>query len=244
MPNGNPVAWVLSAFLALSSGCASARGSHPGPLASDAAVDAGAPAPAPLRSLESNAEGCGEAARAGDWAKAEAILGEANANWSLLQPEVVTKGAAQETVKTIGDALIELANDIQGKSSRATQNASNVISTVVPDLFELYVFAVPAEALRLDAGFRQLQIDADFSDWQACGADVQLTSAIWKRLRPLAQSQAPNRADIGGSQSVVADIDAAIAAAQSAIDAKAQAGAQDAAQKGLDLVDTVEQIFQ
>ncbi|MBI5532147.1 MAG: hypothetical protein HY898_05510 [Deltaproteobacteria bacterium] len=228
-------------MLAMACGASSTTPSTP----NDAATDADRPqVPDALRSFESNAEGCGEAARAGDWTKAQGILDQANANWAKVKPDVQARGASAATVKIIDDALSALATSVPGKLSREAQTQSNSISETVPDFFDLYTFAVPSDALRLDAAFRHTQIDGEFSDWPACSTDLANVNTIWKRLKPAVDQKAPTRTDVPGAQTVAGDIDATFAKAQTAIGAANSLDTVNASQTGLDLVDVVEQIFE
>ena len=200
-------------------------------------------APFQLRSFESNAEGVSDACKIADYAKARAILGEANTNWTALKPQVQAASAPAPLVARIDDTLAKIAADLTGSMQRACESDANVVTLAVPDLFDLYSFPVPSDALRGDGVFRQLQIDGEYSDFAAGVPDLAATKAVWARLKPLVVVQAPTRADIPGSATVVADMDKAIADCDAAIKASDRAALGVAAQNGLDDIDVVETIF-
>lgn len=248
--------FALCAPAALACG-SSGNGSHPAsgddagvdaatdsPVGGDAG-DAGKPAaPLGLRAFETDAEGISDACKVGDWTKAQGVLGEGNANWTSLKPQVQAAGAAPSLVSKFDSWLTTVASDVSSKSQKACESDANAMTLAVPDLFDLYSWPVPSDALRGDGVFRQLQIDGEYSDWMPTSPDLDATKAVWSRLKPLAQAQAPKRPDIPGSSTVVADMDAAIQGCATAIGAKDAAGLQSSAQSGLDRIDTIEQIFQ
>ena len=212
--------------------------------ASDAGDASGKPfAPFQLRSFESNAEGVSDACKIADYTKATAILGEANTNWAALKPQVQAASAPAPLVARIDATLAKLANDLSGSMQRACESDANVVTLAVPDLFDLYSFPVPSDALRGDGVFRQLQIDGEYSDFAAAAPDLAATKAVWTRLKPLVVVQAPTRGDIPGSATVVADMDKAIADCDAAIKANDRAALGVASQNGLDDIDVVETIF-
>jgi hypothetical protein len=199
-------------------------------------------APAELRSLESNGEGASEAAGAADWTRAVGILGEARTNWTRLKPQV--QASAAPAIDAIDAALARLATDVTAQDQRAAETDGNAISRAVPDLFDLYAFAVPSDALRLDAWIRLLQIDASFSDWPASAKDVAQVGAVWSRLRPPTGPQAAQHPDIAGSKTVVVDLDAQVTALMTAVAGRDAATLATGSKHGLDLVDVVEQVFE
>ena len=214
-----------------------------------APVDAGAEtggkpaAPTNLRALESNAEGISDACKVADYAKAQGVLGEANTNWNTIKPLVGTAGASAALIAKIDAQLAKMAADITGKLQRDCESDANAATLTIPDLFDLYTFAVPSDALRGDGVFRQLQIDSEYKDFAAAAPDLASTKTVWARLRPLAVVQAGKRTDVPGTATVVADMDTAIQKCEVAITATDQAGLGTEAQNGLDYIDTVETMF-
>jgi hypothetical protein len=220
------------------------------------AADGGQPSPSNLRQFESAAEGMSEFASPAihvsvDWAGCQGMYDQAVVMWQQLKPIVLAAGSDTTTTKSVADidaALAAYSADVAQKDARAAETDANKITLAVPNLFDLFVYPAPTDTLRLDGTFRQLQIDAEYSDWAGCAKDLADTITVWNRLKPLAQAQAPNRPDVLGSATLIADVDATLLASQGLI-AHDGGSPQDStdlqaqAQKGLDLTDVAEQIF-
>ncbi len=215
------------------------------PLADTSVVDSGKPyAPANLRSFESNAEGIGDNCKIVAFVKAKAILGQANANWATLRPQVQAAGAGAALIKQADDLLAKLALDLgTSPDQRACETDANALSLTVPDMFDFYTFNVPSDVLRGDGVFRQLQIDGEYLDWANAPKDLATTKALWVKLKPVVAAQAPTRLDIPGAATVVADTDKTIGDCDTAVTAKDSIGLQTAGQAGLDEIDVSETIF-
>ena len=208
------------------------------------APDAAKPfAPATLRSFESAAEGVSDAAKVPDFAKAQSVLGEAQTTWNALVPQLQAAGASNAKLQAVDGLLQRAAADIGARTQRAVETDGNTVSLTVPDFFDLYSYAVPTDVLRGDGVFRQLQIEAEYSDWAMAATDLQAVQQVWARLEPMVAEQAPRRPDIMGAATLAADLDGDVMRCQSALAAKDSAALQTAAQDGLDLVDVAEQIF-
>lgn len=213
--------------------------------ASDGGGDAGGKlaAPTELRALESNSETMSDACKIADYGKAQGIYGEATTNWAALKPKAQAAGASAALMAKIDGQITKVGADISGKLQRQCETDANAITLTVPDLFDLFTFAVPSDALRGDGVFRQLQIDGEYSDWTAAAADLAPTEAVWARLRPLCAAQAPKRPDVPKTDTVVADMDKAVQKCKDAVAAKDATALQAEAQNGLDYIDTIETMF-
>jgi hypothetical protein len=200
-------------------------------------------APTTLRAFESNAEGIGDACKASDFVKAQGVLGEANTNWPALKPQAQQARASADLVKRVDDGLAKIGADIAARLQRECEADANALTLAVPDLFDLFAFPVPSDALRGDGVFRALEIDGEYADFTLAAADLESTKTVWARLEPVTAAQAPKRPDIPGTETVVVDMGMAIQGCAGAIAAKDAAALQTHAQNGLDLIDTVETIF-
>jgi hypothetical protein len=200
--------------------------------------------PADLKSFESNGEGLSEAPITGDWAKAQGILDQAKITWTALKPGLAADGANASSVAKIDDLLTKYASDVRGKSAREAETDANAISFVVPDLFDLYEFPVPTDALRLDAEYRLVQIHGEYADWTAASSELDRAKAVWARLKSVVTSQAAKRTRVAGAVTVIADVDAVFASTASAISGKSSSDTIAQTTRGLDLVDVVEQVFE
>lgn len=209
------------------------------------AADSGKrPVPADLKSFESNGEGMSEAPLAADWVKARSILGQATTTWAALKAPLRTDGATAASVTTIDDLLASYQTQLDRMAMRESETAANAISLLVPDYFDLYEFPVPSDALRLDAELRLTQIQGEYSDWAAAASELTRAKAVWLRIKAWVLSQAAQRADVIGSKTVVADVDAALEATSTAITGHDSAATVAKCKTGLDLVDIVEQVFE
>jgi hypothetical protein len=221
----------------------------------DATGDAGKPpSPAILRSFESGAEAMSESARGGlpahvaDWQGAQDAYIADSALWQQVKPVVVVAGAKPATIREIESALAAFQGDVMGQMQRAAESDANRITLAVPDLFDLFTYAAPTDTLRLDGTFRQLQIDAEFSDFANCQKDLDDTIAVWTRLKPLVAAQAPTRTDVMGAATVVQDVDGNLQLIQTFLTQDAGGATESAdvevqAQTGLDQTDICEQVF-
>ena len=218
-------------------------------------ADGGKPAsPATLRQFESGAEAMSESARGTlpghipDWPTAKMAYVEDNTLWQGLKAQLNSAGATAATLRAIDAALAAYAIDLSNMDQRGAETDANKITIAIPDAFDVFTYTAPTDTLRLDGGFRELQIDAEYSDWAGCANALEATITIWTRLKVPVAAQAPKRPDIAGSATVVADVDATIQGAQAIIAddggvALDSANLEQLAQKGLDQTDTCEQIF-
>lgn len=205
---------------------------------------AGKPAaPTTLRSVESNAEGISDAAKVADWTKAQGILTEAQSTWAMLKDPVKAAGGTAASLQVIDDLFGKLTTDVAQRSQRAAETDANGISLAIPDLFDLFTYAVPSDVLRGDGVFRQLQIEGEYSDWAKAATDMDAVQQTWTKFRPATVTTAPNRGDIPGSATVVTDLDNTIKNCRAALANRDATATQKAAQDGLDFVDVVEQVF-
>jgi hypothetical protein len=222
------------------------------------ASDAGSgrqPSPPTLRQFESDAEAMSENALptrgAPAWTVCQGTYDQATSLWQTLKPLVLAAGSDAKTtnaVAAIDAALSAYGADIAAQKPRNAATDANEITLAVPDLFDLFDYPAPTDTLRLDGTFRQLQIDAQFSDWAACAKDLADTSALWARFKPLAEAQAPQRPDVTGAPTLITDVETVLAASQGLIGDGGGAASNSPnlvteAQAGLDLVDVGEQIF-
>jgi hypothetical protein len=206
--------------------------------------DAGGKAvPADLKSFESNGEGLSESPATPDWITAQSILDQANGTWKTLKPTLLADGASAATVAKVDDLLVKYGADVQQKATRAAETDANSINWLVPDFFDRYASPVPSDALRLDAGFRLVEIQGEYSDWAVATTELERTKVVWGRLKPLTVPKVAARKDVAGGDTVVPDVDTALSAAAAAIASKDATELKKQAKRGLDLVDVVEQAF-
>jgi hypothetical protein len=222
---------------------------------SDSTTDSGLqPSPAILRQFESGAEAMSESPRGQlpqhlpDWQGAMDAYTADMGLWTQVKPLVQSAGASTSTINEIESALAAYLTDVNMQKQREAETDANRITLAVPDLFDHFYYAAPTDTLRLDGTFRQTQIDAEYADWAAAQKDLDRTKMVWANLKPKVAAEAPNRPDIAGAATVVADVDGTLNALQLSIGQDGSmptdvADVETLAQKGLDETDTCEQIF-
>ena len=156
---------AFSCGVALASACGAASTTSQDLGRADLADAGKPPAPVALRSFESAAEGIGDAARVPDWNKTEGVLHQAQATWMQLAPQLRAAGAVAATLALVDDTLARAMTDVAARRQRAAETDANTVTLAVPDFFDLYSYPVPSDVLRGDGVFRQLQIEAEYSDW-------------------------------------------------------------------------------
>lgn len=225
-------------------GCRKSQRLAPAPSASGSALKARPSVPTDLDAFESGAEALSEAARDRNWAKAETSLAKLHETWATLRITAERDGASANVLRSIDDALSRCDANVISRSSQSAESNANAMSLLIPDLFDRYLSAVPPDVLRLDAAFRRLQIDAEFSDWSQADAHLSSLLEVWRRVKPSASVLAPRRSAIPGASTVVDDIDHTLAAAGASVVAKSSTDTVTHTEHGLDLVDVVEQLFE
>jgi hypothetical protein len=229
--------------------------STPGPATGNDAGGGKIPSPPELRQFESSAEAMStcplpDAAHMhAAWDGCQSTHDSAVMLWEGLKPTLKTAGVPADKITAIDGFLTIYNTDVGAKKTRDAETDANKITSAVPDVFDFFTYNAPTDTLRLDGTFRQMQIDAEYSDWAGAQKDLDDTKAIWTgRLKAVVAAQAPSRKDIMGSQTVVADVDATLVSAQMLIGHDGGTPSDSAqlvqvAQNGLDETDTCEQIF-
>jgi hypothetical protein len=217
-----------------------------------------APSPPELRQFESSAEAMSTCPLPDPahmhvaWDGCRSTHDSAVILWDRLKPTLKAAGVPADKITAIDGLLTIYNGDVSAKGTRDAETDANKITSAVPDLFDSFFYNAPTDTLRVDGTFRQMQIDAEYSDWAGAQTDLDATKAIWSGkmngLKDAVTAQAPLRKDIAGSQTVVADIDATLVSAQMLISHDGGTPSDSAqlvqvAQNGLDETDTCEQIF-
>ena len=231
------LAWSLAVTLLWAAG---GRGA-PRPRPSNRAGVAKARPPAPLAAFEAEAEQMNDSADISDWAELATALREAEMSWATLKPRLRADGASAETVEAIDAALMRTAADAARRATRAAKYDTNALTLTTPSLFELYVERLPADVMRLSAGFRQLQIDAEYGDWASAAQHLATLHTVWNRIRArvVAQSRARH-----ASVAIAPAVDSTLEKYGAALRLRHAVPAQTEAQNGRDFVEEIEQRFE
>jgi hypothetical protein len=232
-----------------------------GEAGSGAEAGGGKPASPPeLRQFESSAEALSTCPQPDParmhmaWDGCQSTHDSAVVLWEGLKPTLKTAGVSAAMISQIDAILVTYNGDVAGKKTRDAETDANKITSAVPDVFDFFTYNAPTDTLRLDGTFRQMQIDAEYSDWANAQKDLDATKAVWngkngmKGLKDLVATQAPLRMDLPAAKTVVADVETTLTSAQTLIGhdggtASDSANLVQVAQNGLDQTDTCEQIF-
>jgi hypothetical protein len=129
------------------------------------------------------------------------------------------------------------------EDQKASATLANIVGLTVPALFDYFKPEIPIEVVRMDATFRQVGLDAHFADWSAEQADVASVATDWNNARAAVSKRAPTCHRVGGTETVVGDIDESVAALQSAATGKDATTAEKESENGALEIDTLELLF-
>ncbi|HEU5011024.1 MAG TPA: hypothetical protein VFT66_00680 [Roseiflexaceae bacterium] len=191
--------------------------------------------PTSLQTIEAQAEAIIDDVPGGDWAKVGADLAPLADAWKAYQAQATADGAPQVLQDAFATALSGLQQAAAAKNAADTMQGANDVSAAVMDLFSVYHPATPADLGRLDVFEREVVLDAGDEDLTAVADDLAKIDAIWARLEPsvLAHSGAD----------AAKQFEASVAAQQAALKAKDGSALTAEANKALELVDALEQLY-
>jgi hypothetical protein len=197
----------LSAGIALLSSCNSASSS----------TAAHGEVPADMRDVEREGEGLvnttfGAAPdREADWAHSTTVLMLLKQVWG--RSKTTTPGLPAAQVKMVDDAIVALDAAIVAMDQKAAVYAANKVGLACPELFDYFHPDAPKGVLRMDAVYRQLGIDAHYGDLTAAKADLESLKTDWAATKGPVTTKAPTCHRVGGTKTIVADIDESLTAA-------------------------------
>lgn len=180
-------------------------------------------------------------ARAPNWTRAASVLGILKGVWANGKTTCPALPAA--SVKAIDAAIVELDSALQKQDQRAAVMAGNAVGLACPELFGYFKTDAPIEIIRMDAVFRQVGIDAHFGDWAAVAADVKSLAADLAASRSAISARVPTCHRVGGTQTVLGDIDASLSNLGNASAVKDQATTEKESDNGALEIDTLELLF-
>src|SRR5262249_16827031 len=143
-----------------------------------------------------------------DWTNAAGVLSLLKEVWGR------TKNACPDLpagpTASIDDAVAKLNQALPAKDQKSATSAANQVGLPVPELFDVFHPDIPTEVVRMDATFRQIGLDAHFSSWSGVVADVASIKKDWTNAKPTVAARAPMCHRVGGTATVVGDIDASV----------------------------------
>ena len=140
--------------------------------------------PDSLTTIEAQAEDIIDFAPGGDWQKINTDVRTISDAWKTYQLDALKDGATQAMVDSFDSAFANLQTAASAQDKTGTMQASNDISAVVVDLFDLYHPAIPANVGRLDVLERQVVLDTAASNFTAVNNDLDKINKTWDTLKP------------------------------------------------------------
>jgi len=140
--------------------------------------------PDSLTTIEAQAEDIIDFAPSGDWQKMNTDVRTISDAWKTYQLDALKDGATQAMVDSFDSAFANLQTAASAQDKTGIMQASNDISAVVVDLFDLYHPAIPANVGRLDVLERQVVLDTAASNFTAVNNDLDKINKTWDTLKP------------------------------------------------------------
>src|SRR6266540_594060 len=140
--------------------------------------------PDTLTTIEVQAEDIIDFAPSGDWQKINTDVRTISDAWKTYQLDALKDGATQAMVDSFDSAFANLQTAASAQDKTGIMQASNDISAVVVDLFDLYHPAIPANVGRLDVLERQVVLDTAASNFTAVNNDLDKINKTWDTLNP------------------------------------------------------------
>ncbi|MEO7331120.1 MAG: hypothetical protein ABI193_21265 [Minicystis sp.] len=203
--------------------------------------------PPDLRDVERSGEGLVATtfgdypARVPDWKRAATVLSVLKEVWG--KSRKACPDLPQAESKAIDEAITVLDKAIPAKDQKAAVLAANAVGLAVPPIFDFFKPDAPQEIVRMDAVYRQVGIDAHFGDWAGANADLDTLSADFASAKGAIEKRVPTCHRVGGTQTVVSDIEQSLGNLKTGIPAKDGAITETESENGALQIDTLELLF-
>jgi hypothetical protein len=187
---------------------------------SDAGAQSGV-VPPELRDVEREGEGlvtttfADYPAHMADWTRAAGVLALLKTVWGKAKSMYPGLPATQSQM--VDDAIAKLDVAIPAQDQKTAAYASNKVGLAVPELFDFFHPDSPIGVIRLDAGFRQVGIDAHYGDWAGVVADIAELKSDWANTKGPVAQKAPTCHRVSGTTEVSGKIDASLANIDTAV---------------------------
>lgn len=191
--------------------------------------------PAKLREIEENAEGIFDVAPNDDWPAITRYTAAIAAAWEAYRPQASADRVPIMLQNALATTLKHLQHADAAQDKIGVLRASNQLMFAAFDIFEGYIWAVPADVGRLDAGGQQVIINLLAKDPAAAGKSLTQTKEVWARLKPLVLAQR--------GAGVAAQYDASLLVQTGALAAKDWVRLKSSAEQGLEIVDVIEKLY-
>ncbi len=216
---------------------------------SSPAADGGATGtvPADLRDVERDGEGLVTTTFGSypdyrpDFVRAGSVLSLLKQVWS--RGKAATPGLPAAQVKMVDDAIVSLDAGIAAKDQKKAALAANQVGLACPELFDYFHPEAPQGVLRMDAVFRQVGLDAKFSDIAAVTKDVASLRGDWDATKATVGMRVPTCHRVGGTATVSGNIETSLANMEAAIATSDLVTIEQESENGALEVDTLELLF-
>ncbi len=179
--------------------------------------------------------------RSANWSRASTVLGILKDVWGKGKAECPGLPAAQ--TKAVDDAIKSLDASVRAQDQKGAVTAANAVGLACPELFDYFKPEAPIQIIRMDAVYRQIGIDAHQGNWAGVVADVDSLAADLDASRGAIAAKVPTCHRVGGTQTVLADIDQSIANLKISGPAKDQTTSEIESDNGALQIDTLELLF-
>ena len=225
--------------------CSSAKA--PSPAGGDGGTTTAGIVPPDLRDVERDGEGLVTTTfgtfpdRKPDWTRAGSVLSLLKQVWG--RGKSANAGLPSAQVKMLDDAIAKLDVAIAAKDQKGATYASNQVGLAVPELFDFFHPDAPPGVVRMDAVFRQVGLDGHFGNLEGVKADVASLKKDWASTKEAVVKRAPTCHRVGGTATVVADIEQSFANMDKAIAANDVKTIENESDNGALEIDTLELLF-
>ena len=191
--------------------------------------------PDSLATIEAQAEDIIDITPGGAWENINADIDAISEAWKNYQPQAKKDDATQAMLDSFDSAFSNLQMAASDQDKAGTMQASNDISAVVVDLFDLYHPAIPADVGRLDVLERQVVFDTAVGNFNAVNDDLANIDKIWETLKPSVLAH--------DGQEAADQFEAILSTQAEAVDEKDSDTLTREARNALELVDVMEQLY-
>lgn len=203
--------------------------------ATPSATPAPGKVPNSLANIEAQAEDIIDVAPRESWQAINADVASISDSWTTYRPQAVEDGAQQTLLVTFDLAFVRLQAAATAQDKTATMQASNDISAVVVDLFDLYHPAIPVDVGRLDVLERQIVLDVAAGDFVGAEEVLANVNAVWVTLKPSVLAHQ--------GEATAQQFEASLAAQAEALSEQDAGTLNREANDGLEIVDDMERLY-
>jgi hypothetical protein len=191
--------------------------------------------PEPLSTIEAQAEDIIDVVPGGNWGQVASDVAVIAKAWQAYEAQAATDHVPQPFQEALTAALDRLQKSSVAKKAAGTMQEANDLSAAVADLFAVYHPARPVDLGRLDVLERQVVLDVAANDFEAAADSLAKANAVWARLKSVILAH--NGAD------AATRFESSLTAQQKALDQENTSAVATEANKGLELVDVLENLF-